>query len=131
MDGCPNHPMSRTCRAWIYAIGWLPPAIYIFYMLPHFDPILEKLDEAGELSPLTNWVWTCSRVNQGFFYLPAVVGLVMLIALAEFILVVTRSSQLGRVVWTTVVLGTGFVAVAILVKASMLPVFVNPGSRRY
>jgi len=119
-DSLPNGPWWAsqavpTCyvRAWLYAIVWLPPLIFLSYVVPRFDPILEKLDELRGLPQLVSWVWAFARVNEAYFCLPAVLHVMMLIAITELIMVVARQSRLG---WATVVACTGLLAWFMVIK---------------
>jgi hypothetical protein len=129
-DCCPSatQPLAPTRwhRAWFYALAWIPPFAFVAYFIPQFGPIFQVLDEKGDLPPLTHWVWVFVRLNGASFYLPIVLVFTTLIALGEFLIIVSRRFRNhGRYIygWRAGVIGVGLVAWFVSVKACNLPVF--------
>jgi type II secretory pathway component PulF len=105
--------LTPSGRAVVYAFAWLPQLICLCFYIPRFARIFQKLEDKGELVPLTRSVIAFSRFNEATFYLPGIFALVLMFAAGEFIIARTRLSPRawqGRAVWAGFVVSIGFLA---------------------
>jgi type II secretory pathway component PulF len=112
-------------RCCVYVVAWLPPFGFLLCCIPRFGPVFQRLDEKGELPELTRWVWAFIRLNQDYYYLPAMLTLVTLFAIGELLIVGARNTWLRRITWGTVVASVGILAWFINAKTLMLPAFTT------
>jgi hypothetical protein len=103
-----GHP-SIWERAGIYGYSWLP-AFGVLLLAERFVPILSKLQQKGDLPPLTDWLTTFLLVNISCYHLPAIIGVLAVIEVSEVAVFLLRHRHRGGLwsyccVWAVALLG--------------------------
>lgn len=117
---------TRWKRELFYALAWLPPLGILAFVMPMFSPIFEKLHEKEMLPKLSEWVLGFASFSGEYYHLPTVFVFVMLRALAEYFVIVSRRFQYRDLcyhVWCFSVICTGLLLWYVFCTASLSPVF--------
>jgi hypothetical protein len=114
-----GHP-SIWERAGIYVLGWLP-AFGVLLLAERFVPILSKLQQKGDLPPLTDWLTTFLLVNISCYRLPAIIGVLAIIEVSEEAVFLLRYRLRGGL-WSyrcvTAVALLGFATMLLIIYAA-------------
>jgi hypothetical protein len=81
-------------RAIIYGLGWLP-VFYVLFLAERFVPIFAKVQQKGDLTPLQEGLLTFLQLNTAWFRLPAILGILAIIAEGELAVFFLRQQPRG------------------------------------
>lgn len=124
----PAAAVPRWVRVLLYLSCWLPVLVDLGWLVPRFAPLFTRLEEKGELDPITQVPFALARFNRECWFLPLLSLVLVLVLVDEAVISVLRRRRLLSLCWTVFFALLGLVAQGLIIRGMQGPVYRQPGS---